>query len=1105
MEAPGAIGCPSCGQANRPRRRFCARCGNALGVRCATCGTSNDPGDEFCGSCGTALGARPPEAPPSAPPDAPREGPRDEADGERRQLTVVFCDLVGSTELAERLDPEEWREVVQAYQRSAQEVVVRFGGHVAQYLGDGVVVYFGWPVAHEEDAERAVRAGLGLVDAIAALDPRLPAGGTLAVRVGLHTGGVVMGRMGAGERGEITALGDTPNVAARVQALAAPGTVVITATTHRLVSGLFIVEDLGTHGLKGIREPVQLFRVRQPSGVRGRLHATSARGLTPFVGREDERRLLRTRWELASEGDGQVVLVTGEAGIGKSRLVQQFKEDLGDTPHTWIECAGSPYLENTPFHPVIDLLQQGLALEGEASAEERQERLERGLNTAGLRPAEAVPLVAPLVGLPVPDRYPLLLLSSEQQRRRLMATLVAWVSGIARLQPLVLAIEDLHHVDPSTLELLGLLVEQGATEPILLLATARPEFRAPWPMRSHHAQVTLTRLSRRQVRELVGRVAARAALPPDVVEAVVTRTDGVPLFVEEFVRLLVEGEGPVLAREIPSTLQDSLMARLDRLGPAKELAQVAAVLGHEFAHSLLHAVAGLPEAELAAALDRLVDAELLYARGLAPEATYVFRHMLMQDTAYTSLLKSRRRELHRAAARVLTEKFPDLAEGQLELVAHHHTEAGDAEAAIAAWQRAGERAAARSALVEAAGHYTKALHLLGTLPETSARIPRELELQVPLALALRATKGWTSPEAVDVFARARQLGEQLGDTQQLNLVLEGLFTASLIRGELSAAQALADQALRAAERDGAPARQVYPHVAQGICRYLRGDLQTGLEHLERAVALYDEDEHRGSPIDPGVAALSQSALAAGWLGLADRARGRIRDGLALAQRLGSPYQIALAQLGGCLLHIVLRDVRGVVDHAEPLVQLAAAQQLAAFSIFGNMYRAWVLAQQGRHEDGIAQLRRALGEYLASGQRVSHNWYLGWLAEAHLQAGAVADGLATIEDALGAAPEERCHIPELLRLRGDLLALGGADTSQAEATYREAIALAHGMGGKLVELRAATSLGRLLRSHGRAADARALVAPLYGSFTEGFDTRDLVEAKLLLAELGTGPA
>src|SRR5437867_4291196 len=716
--SPGTIRCPSCGHANRADRRFCAKCGARLGEVCAACGTQNEPDENFCSQCGAALSAATALSA-AAKPVVRQEPPEAEKlpAGERRQLTVVFCDLVGSTALSQQLDPEEWRAVVVQYLKAAAEAVARLGGHVAKTLGDGLLVYFGWPRAHEDDAERAVRAGLGIVDAVGALNRRLKS--RLAVRIGMDTGLVVIG-----EDGEV--YGDTPNVAARVQALAEPDTVLVTAAAHRLVSGLFLVEERGAHALKGVPAPVTLYRVVQPSGVRSRLAAAAVLGLTPFIGREDERRLLRTRFEQAREGEGQVVLLVGEPGIGKSRLALVLHEDLAGVPHSWLESGGQPYFADTPFYAVTELLKQLFAWTGEDTPEARLATLERALGAAGLATQQALPLVAPLLDLPVPKGYPPVLAAPEVARRRLLATLAAWVLGAARLQPLVILLEDLHWVDPSTLGLQQLLVEQGATAQLLLLYTARGDFQAPWPLRAHHTQLMLSRLPRRHVREMVARVAARTALPEAVVDAVVTRTDGVPLFVEELTRADVEAGGAAAGMDIPPTLADSLMARLDRLGPpAKEVAQVGAVLGREFSYALLHAVHPLPEAELEAALARLVDAELVYPRGSPPEATYLFKHALVQEVAYESLLKTRRRELHRAIAQVLVEKFPAVAEAQPELLAQHWTAAGDAEAAIAAWQRAGDRAKEWSAYAQAADHYTKSIEMLGALPEVAERAQRE--------------------------------------------------------------------------------------------------------------------------------------------------------------------------------------------------------------------------------------------------------------------------------------------------------------------------------------------------------------------------------------------
>ena len=575
--------CAKCKTENPEGLKFCIECGGALKAGCAACGFENLPTAKFCGECGVALVSEAQADTQKAsvgrtntseiPVKAEQTGASAPIAGERRHLTVLFCDLVGSTEMASHLDPEQWREIVGEYHRAAAHAIERFGGRVAQYLGDGVMAYFGWPEAHDNDAERAARAGLAILDAISELNDH-PTHPSLAARVGIDSGAVVVGA-GAGKEADV--FGDTPNIAARVQAAAAPGTVLISADTHRLVSGLFVVEDRGAQALKGIERPVQLYRVVQPSGVRGRLEAAAARGLTPFVGREDELHLLMSRWERALDGEGQMALIIGEAGIGKSRLLLRFQELIAATPHTWIEAGAGAFFQNTPFYPISGMLRQ--FLDG-APLQEQIAQLERRLAAVGLKPEEAVPLIAPLLNLPLPAEYPASTLSSEHQRRRLLATLVEWVIGSARAQPLVIATEDLHWADPSTLELIQLLVEQGATAPLLLLYTARPEFRPPWPPRAHHTQITLNRLSARNVRTMVGQVAAQKALAEETVAAVVERTGGVPLFVEELTRAVLEsGEAKLTGREIPVTLHDSLMARLDKLGPAKEVIQVGAVIG----------------------------------------------------------------------------------------------------------------------------------------------------------------------------------------------------------------------------------------------------------------------------------------------------------------------------------------------------------------------------------------------------------------------------------------------------------------------------------------------------------------------------------------------
>jgi class 3 adenylate cyclase len=497
--------CSKCGSGNPAANNFCTRCGSPLNRRCAKCGVENPHTSNFCGNCGTALTATPLNPSLSEAPTAQRR----EVDGERRHLTVLFCDLVGSTSIAAQLDPEEWRETLAGFHRTVAEAITRFDGYVAKNLGDGVMAYFGWPAAHDNDAERAARAGLAILDAISKLN-ELPGHGALSVRIGIDSGLVVIGQ-GGGQDAEV--FGDTPNIAARMQEAATPGTVAISDAAHRLVSGLFVVEDFGLKALKGIAQPLQLYRVVRPSGVRGRFQAaTAAGGLTPFVGREDELRSLTSRWERVLDGEGQVALIIGEAGIGKSRLLQRFHEQVAGTSHTWVEAGAGAFFQNTPFYPVSEMLRQFL---GEGSPQDQIADLERRLTAAGLKPSEAIPLIVPLLNLPLPAKYPPLAMSPEQQRRRLLATLVEWVIGSVRAQPLVIATEDLHWADPSTLELIQLLVEQGTTAPLLLLYTARPEFRPPWPSRAHHTQITLNRLSARDIRTIIAQIAASRALSDD--------------------------------------------------------------------------------------------------------------------------------------------------------------------------------------------------------------------------------------------------------------------------------------------------------------------------------------------------------------------------------------------------------------------------------------------------------------------------------------------------------------------------------------------------------------------------------------------------------------
>src|SRR5215813_9116873 len=780
------------------------------------------------------------------------------ADAERRQLTVMFCDLVESTALATQLDPEDLREVVRAYQETAAAVIQRFDGHIAQYLGDGLLVYFGYPQAHEDDARRAVRTGLGIVETLGALNARLAPhqGVQLAVRIGIHTGVVVVGEMGGGSRQEQLAMGETPNVAARLQGLAAPDTVVISPTTFRLVRGYFTCQDLGLHSLKGLAAPLQAYRILGESAAQSRLDAAGATGLTPLVGRDSEVALLLERWTQSQDGTGQVVLLRGEAGIGKSRLVEVLREHVISAGATRIMFRCSPYHQHSALYPVIDHLQRFLQWQRDETPEAKFDTLERVLRTYHLPLEEVLPLFAALLSVPLPERYPPLNLTPQRQRQKTHEALVAWLLEEAERQPVLAVWEDLHWADPSTLDVLSLLLDQVSTARMLTLLTCRPEFRPPWATHAPVTQVTLNRLGRVQAEAMLPSLTGEKPLPPEVVEQVIAKTDGVPLFVEELVKMILESglvqeqvgryvlTGPLPPLAIPATLHDSLMARLDRLSTARELIQLGAVLGREFAYDLLQAVASVDETTLQQGLARLVEAELVYQRGLPPRSRYIFKHALIQDAAYQSLLKSSRQQYHQRIAQVLEAQFSDTALLQPELVAHHYTEAGLSAQAGLYWQKAGQRAVERSAHLEAIAHLMQGLETLAVLTDTPERSKLELGLQITLGPALMASKGIGAPEVGRAYARARALCRHMSDTTQLFPVLWGLWIFHLARAEYKAAQELTAQLFILAQGVHTPALLLEAHLAQGVTCFWLGELSPARAHFSHSLALYDPQQHR---------------------------------------------------------------------------------------------------------------------------------------------------------------------------------------------------------------------------------------------------------------------
>jgi class 3 adenylate cyclase/predicted ATPase len=1041
------------------------------------------------------------------------------SDAERRQLTVLFCDLADSTRLARQLDPEDLREVVLAYQAAGVEVIQRFDGHIAQYLGDGLLVYFGYPLAHEDDAQRAVRAGLGIVEAMATLNTRLEQarGIRLTVRIGIHTGPVVVGTMGSGDRHEQLALGETPNLAARLQSLAAPDTVAISSTTHRLVQGYFTCDDLGIHSLKGVETPTRVYRVVGESAAQSRLDVAAAIGLTPLVGREHEVGLLQARWAQSQDGLGQVVLLSGEAGIGKSRLVRVLAERVADedAPQLTLRC--SPYHTNSAFYPIIEHLQRLLQWHRHETPEARLATLEQALQTAGLPLTDVVPLLATLLSLPVPEQFPPLALSPQRQKQKTQEALVAWLLAETVQQPVLAVWEDLHWADPSTLELLELLLDHVPTARLLLVLTSRPGFRPPWASRSYVTQLTLTRLPRHQSEEMVLRVTGGKPMPAEVLAQVVAKTDGIPLFVEELVKTILEADlvqeeadhyvlrGPLPPLAIPATLHDALMARLDRLAVVKDVAQLSAVLGREFTYELLRAVAPLDEATVQQALAQLVEAELLYQRGMPPQATYVFKHALIQDTAYQALLKGTRQQYHQRIAQVLEQQFPETVAMQPELLAQHYTEAGLAEQAVGYWYKAGQRAHERSAHVEAIGHLRKGLAIFTTLPDTLEHHQQELNVQVTLGRVLMATKGVGAPDTGAAYHRARELCQKVGETPQVFPVLGGLVIFYINRGEPQTARELGAQMLSLAQRVRDPAALANAHILLGNTLYFLRAWDVARTHLEQGIAFYNAQQPRTqgflTETHQGVFGLIRLAQVLWSLGYPDQALERSREALTLARELAHPASVASALLFAAEVHMYRREGQSTYEQAEAAFELAREHGFAFRVAQATILRGWTLVEQGQGETGIAQMRQGLAAFRATGAELARSYYPALLAEAHGRMGQREEGLQVVAEALARSDSSGGGEVELYRLKGELLLTRSAEHhTEAERCFRQALEIARHQQAKSLELRAAMSLSRLWQRQSKRAEARELLAPIHDWFTEGFDTPDLQEAKALLETL-----
>jgi predicted ATPase/class 3 adenylate cyclase len=1045
--------------------------------------------------------------------------PKDKA--ERRQLTVMFCDLMGSTALSQRLDPEDLREINRAYQDACKTAIERYEGYVARYMGDGVLAYFGFPQAHEDDAERAVHAGLAVVESVVGLDVSVGEAQNieLAVRVGIATGPVVVGDIiGEAASQESAVVGEAPNLAARLQALAPRNAVVIGPGTQSLVAGRFEYENLGDYQLKGISERIQAWRVIAAATADSRFAAAHQSDLTPMVGREHEIGLLLDRWEQAKDGDGQVVLLCGEAGIGKSRITETLHERVTSDDPASLRYQCSPYHSNSALYPIIEQLERTARFDPGDPLGVKLEKLESLL---GPTDTESVtPLYASLLSIPIEGRYTALEMTPEQQKEQTLEVLVSRMEELSHNQPLLLIFEDVHWADPSSLKLLELTIARLQRIPVLAVITFRPEFSPSWSGYTHVTTLTLNRFTRNLALMMVDKVTHGKSLPEAVQQQIIEKTDGVPLFVEELTKTILESgslteesdqyrlSGSLSRLVIPATLHDSLMARLDRLARGKSVAQIGAAIGRDFSPGLLESVCDLPSSELDEALNELLDSGLVFRQGSSPGSNFIFKHALVQEVAYESLLHSTRKILHERIAQALLDLFSDTSESQPDLLAHHYTRADNKEYAIKYWLLAGQRAAKNSANLEAVGHLKAGISVLLELPESKQRAQQELDFQLALCSPLMTTRGWGSKDTAATYARVRELCTLLGETRKLLPVLNGEYMRELSLAHFQTARDKAAELLRLGEQLQDDEAILQGHRIMGWVSLYLGEFTVSSTHIDEVLRLYDPEKHEELKHryahDSRVAALCVRAILQSLCGYPDKAKKATTEALDYARSINhTPSLVYALTFAGALPATLQLDPQKAGDYAAEILSLSEQLRSELWLGFGRVICGWSAGTQISYKDGLQLLQQGLESLETTAPNPWRPVFLLLLAETHLNGDETHQALGTLESALQLSEQtgERIWVAGIHLLFGKAILSQDSNNIQgAEARFQQALDVATEQGAKSFEIRAATNLAGIWLAQGREAEAYKILAPVYEWFTEGFDTPDLIKAKKLLEQL-----